>query len=204
MEYLTSLRDMICEMIPKALEAGVTIAEVPLTAFLTPEVGPLAPVVAMGILWVAQHAAGGLADWVCDKTGYREKLASEAAEHAAEGYPASRGYRATDARDATTKKVQGAMREFSSGNMQPPAIPAVPRPQILMEHLGARLPEPSSQPIYPIVASPTITGFVPHPVEKPSLYFVETHPKSTREIQWERYQGTYNGQPNATYPKVGF
>lgn len=76
------------------------------------------------------------------------------------------------------------------------------------ETMGRAIPVGGTAPIFPIVSGPHATGFTPQPIPR-TVVGIATWPRmdeaSARRFErWDRYQGTWNGQPNATFPKVGF
>lgn len=187
------LENYVCKYADMAIEMGENPAVGALTTALTPEIGPaLAAIVAKAIVWLSKHVAGGLKNLVCtfDKvtigeaidiaTGHRYKAREEAYSppHAIE--------------DFTTRK--GSLPE------RVPARPLASR--ILDEQTYGQLAT------FPLVQHPAATGFTPMPIPVTTVG-IEVWPrmdskKAALYNQKSRYEGTYNGQPHATYPQVGF
>lgn len=191
------LSDTICEWIPKVLSSGATLAEGPLTALLLPEIGPAAPFVAAGILWVAEHTIGGLANFICDETGHGEEARKQQAKLAEAANYAKRTVKTARIRPSAATS-QAMMREYATGNI-PPSEPSTLQ-AVARAKMGV------TEPIAPVVLPPTVVGFAPNPLYAQKEYVnVLYQPEQTVWAHmYERRQGTYNGQPNATFVKVGF
>lgn len=195
------LKELICDNIGTALSMGSNLAVGPLTALLAPEIGPAAPFVAKAIVWIAEHTIGGLASWVCDSPQGQKTL--KGAEEHVQALSSS----GIGAQVSRIEQSQKALAEH--GKDMAPLKVRVPGPspgaQVLAESVTSGVPP---IPTFPIVSGKTPTGFTPQPIQHPRIGIEfwprQDDPRAKRYYHWDRYQSTWNGQPNATFPKVGW
>lgn len=189
-----SWSEIICKSIKKATKAGIELSTGPLTSFLAP-LGFIAPVVARAISFLAQELGGSIADWACNADSVeRDSMVKEAVAFA-RGVPNS------------TRLSQDALAEHPYNNVGPPFV--IPPRSAGAEALAASTA--GGMPFYPSLHSDDssgLSGFTPIPLPRPvvglSFWPRMDTPAARRYEHWDRYQGTNNGQPHATFPKVGW
>jgi hypothetical protein len=145
---------------------------------------------------IAEHTIGGLAAYACgDKKD--EKILDQAVAHVQRMMPLS----------PSIANSQAALAAHHV-NMEPLRVKVPARSKgasKLAEGVSVGVPP---IPIYPIVSGKTPTAFTPQPIPITRVG-IETWPRmdapdAKKYYHWDRYQSTWNGQPNATYPKVGW
>lgn len=200
------IKRYICDGIKIAIESGAAIAEAPLTALLAPEIGPAAPIVAWAIVWIAQHTAEGLRGYACDSSS------EDAAIKALRQKFGLRFNEILNAELLRRAQAEHARHQFLALGEGAAILPLTglnsPARPLASQVLARQVTDMNPTPLHPIVSAPSVTPFSGAPVEHAKIGIASWPRMDDARIkkyqQWDRYQDTWNGQPHATFPKVGF